>query len=104
MGEDFNEKISKNGKTKAVVWDILRTATKQEKKLRTTEIEIYPSVKSNGLSGIGRIVNNVTMFWDFGSSSRRHVADNMILGVFVSQMAVKIPRWVSKTNFGIRFD
>ena len=40
--------MTEKWKTKCTVWDDLRTALNPEKKLRTAETEIYPSLMSNG--------------------------------------------------------
>ena len=54
--------INKNEKTKMVVWDAIRSATKPEKKIWTAEIEIYRLVTSNGPSGDRKNENGTPCF------------------------------------------
>ena len=44
------------------------------------------------------------MFWDFGSSSRHHTVDSLILCVLVLQMALKNLIWPSKIYFSEKFN
>ena len=59
-------KNDKTEKTKVVVWDAIRTATKPEKKIWTAEIEIYPLVTSNGPPGYGKNCKMAPLFLGFG--------------------------------------
>ena len=61
----FIQKNNKNGKTKTVVWDAIRTAMKLEKKIWTAEIELYRWVMSNGPYGYRKMQKRSVCFWIF---------------------------------------
>ena len=97
--------MTKKWKTKWTVWDDLRTALNPEKKLRTAETEIYPSVMSNGAWDWYMYVQGL------GSRSRDDTGvlkTGWILTIFVLQWARKLKiglqkiistKILTKTNF-----
>ena len=62
-----SQKMNKNEKTKAVVWDSKMIAMKPEKMFWTAEIELYRWVMSNGPYGHKKNLKMVSMFLDFGA-------------------------------------
>ena len=85
--------MTKKWKTKWAVWDDLRTALNPEKKLRTAETEIYPSVMSNGAWDDFKVDQGL------GSRSRDDkgvLKTHWILKIFVLQWARKLKIRVQK--------
>ena len=91
-------------KTKVVVWDATRTATKPEKMFRRAEIEIHRLVMSKGSQGTGKTSKWSVWFWISGPVCQRNIVDHHIFHVLVSGSALKVQISLSKISFRSKFD
>ena len=95
----FYSKNDKNGKTKAVVWNVIWTAMKPEKKIWAAEIEIYRLVMSKGSQGTGKISKWSVYFWISGLVWQRNIVYRPIFDGLVSRKALKAQISSSKIVF-----
>ena len=91
-------------KTKVVVLDAIRIATKPEKMFWRAEIEIYRLVMSKGSQGTGKTSKWSVWFWISGPVCQRHIVDHHIFDVLVSGSALKVQISMSKISFRSKFD
>ena len=96
--------MTKKWKTKWAVWDDLRTALNPEKKLRTSETEIYRYGMSNGTWDHFEVSICMSRVWVLESWWQRGVRDTLNFCNFCAPEGSKVKNRAPKNCFRQKFD